>query len=135
MIRIGAGNKRRNQGPDTVRGRRRLRPWVMALEGRELLSTLTVSNTDDSGAGSLRAAVAQADADGGGDTIVFSSLFNSPHTIALTGGQLELTGTKAPTTITGPGAERTVGQRQQRLPGLQHRGRVGGDLGADSQRR
>src|SRR5262249_54431679 len=40
--------------------RRRLRPTVLALEGRELLSTLTVSNTNDSGAGSLRAAVLQA---------------------------------------------------------------------------
>jgi hypothetical protein len=103
MIRLRAGNKRRRQGPDAVRGRRRLRPWVMALEGRELLSTLTVSNTDDSGAGSLRAAIAQADADGGGDTIVFSSLFDTPQTITLTGGQLELTGTEAGTTVTGPG--------------------------------
>jgi uncharacterized protein (TIGR03067 family) len=76
----------------------------MALEGRELLSTLTVSNTYDSGPGSLRAAVAQANADGGGDTIVFSSLFSAPQTITLTSGQLELIGTKAGTTITGPGA-------------------------------
>jgi hypothetical protein len=77
---------------------------VLALEGRELLSTLTVSNTDDSGAGSLRAAISQANSDSGGDTIVFSELFSSPQTITLTGGQLELTGTRAPTTITGPGA-------------------------------
>jgi hypothetical protein len=49
---------------------RRLRPTVMALEGRMLLSTLTVSNTNDSGSRSLRAAVAQASADGGGDTIL-----------------------------------------------------------------
>ena len=48
---------------DQQRGRRergaarrsgRLRPAVMALEGRALLSQLTVTNTDDSGAGSLR---------------------------------------------------------------------------------
>src|SRR6516225_10647594 len=104
MIRIGTRNKRRKHGPDTVRGRLRLRPSVMALEGRALLSTLTVSNTSDSGAGSLRAAVAQANSDGGGDTIVFSSLFDTPQTITLTGGQLELSGTTAPTTITGPGA-------------------------------
>jgi hypothetical protein len=76
----------------------------MALEGRALLSTLTVSNTSDSGAGSLRAAVAQANAGGGGDTIVCSSLFNTPQTITLTGGQLEFTGARAGTTITGPGA-------------------------------
>ena len=82
---------------------RRLLPMVMALEGRELLSTLTVSNTNDSGADSLRAAIGQANADGGGDTIVFSSKFNTPRTITLTGGSLLLTGT-ATTTITGPGA-------------------------------
>jgi hypothetical protein len=76
----------------------------MALEGRSLLSTITVGNTYDSGPGSLRAAVIQADRDGGGDTIVFSSLFNSPQTIALTSGALQLTG-KATTTIEGPGAK------------------------------
>ena len=86
-----------------ARRTRRLRPAVMALEGRALLSTLTVSNTNDSGPGSLRAAVAQANSDGGGDTIEFSSLFNTPQTITLTSGQLALTGT-ATTTISGPGA-------------------------------
>ena len=84
--------------------RRRLRPTVTALESRALLSMLTVSNINDTGTGSLRAAVAQADADGGGDMIVFSSLFNTPQTITLTSGQLELTGTAAATTIDGPGA-------------------------------
>jgi CSLREA domain-containing protein len=82
----------------------RRQPLLEALEGRELLSVLTVSNTNDSGAGSLRAAVTQASSDGGGDTIVFSSLFKTPQTITLTSGQLELTGTVAPTSITGPGA-------------------------------
>ena len=105
MIRIGAGNKRRRQGPVANRGRRRMRPTVIALERRELLATFTVNSTaDDGSAGTLRAAIAQANADGGGDTIVFSSLFNTPQTITLTGGQLELTGTTAGTTITGPGA-------------------------------
>jgi parallel beta-helix repeat protein len=85
--------------------RRRLSPTVTALEGRALLSTLTVSNTDDSGPGSLRAAVAQTNSDGGGDTIVFSSLFTTPQTITLPSGQLELTGTSGTTIITGPGAK------------------------------
>jgi hypothetical protein len=104
MIMTGnrAGNKRRKHGADAVQGRRRLRPTVSALEGRELLSTLTVSNTSDSGAGSLRAAIVQANADAGGDTIVFSSLFNTPRTIRLTGGPLILSN-PAGTTITGPG--------------------------------
>jgi hypothetical protein len=103
MGRIGARDRRR-RGRETGTGRRRLRPTVMALEARTLLSTLTVSNTNDSGAGSLRAAVNQANVDGGGDTILFSSLFNTPQTIALTGGQIELTGKTGPTTIQGPGA-------------------------------
>ncbi len=104
MGRIGA----RDQGrcgweTGAGRGRRRLWPTVMALAGRALLSTLTVSNTNDSGAGSLRAAVNQANSDNGGDAIVFSSLFNTPRMITLTGDALMLTGT-ATTTITGPGA-------------------------------
>jgi hypothetical protein len=75
----------------------------MALEGRALLSTLTVSNTNDSGPGSLRAAVNQADTDRGGDTIVFSSMFNADRVIGLTSGELVLD-TPETTTITGPGA-------------------------------
>ena len=102
MSFLGARDHRR-RGRDAARRRLRLRPAVMALEGRELLSPLTVSNTDDSGPGSLRAAVLQANTDGGGDTINFSNLFNTPQTITLTSGQLALTGT-ATTTISGPGA-------------------------------
>ena len=75
----------------------------MALEGRTLLSTVTVSNTNDSGDGSLRQAILDANTNAGDDAIVFSSLFNSRQTITLTGGQLTLTDT-ATTTITGPGA-------------------------------
>jgi hypothetical protein len=101
MFRIRMSNNRRKPGPNAIRGR--LRPTLMEMERRELLSALTVSNTNDSGAGSLRAAVVQANSDGGGDTIVFSSLFSTPQTITLTSGQLELTGA-ATTTITGPGA-------------------------------
>jgi CSLREA domain-containing protein len=82
---------------------------VIALEGRTLLSTFTVTSTDDSAPpnnpapGTLRWAVQQADANNQADTIVFSSLFNSPQTISLTGGTLQLTD-MATTTITGPGA-------------------------------
>jgi hypothetical protein len=79
----------------------------MALEGRTLLSTIVVNNPTDTPVANqidLRQAIAQANSDGGGDTIVFSSLFDTPQTITLTGGQLELSGTTSPTTITGPGA-------------------------------
>jgi hypothetical protein len=101
--------EQRPRGQRTGRDRGwRLRPTVMVLESRALLSTVTVSNTNDSGSGSLRAAVSQANADGGGDTIVFSSLFNTTQTITLTGGQLELTGSTGTTTIQGPGANLLV---------------------------
>jgi hypothetical protein len=69
MIRIGAGNKRRKHGPDAVPRRLRLRPTLMALEGRTLLSTIVVNNPTDTpvtGLTDLRQAIAQANKDGGG---------------------------------------------------------------------
>ena len=53
--------------------RRTVRGWsIERLEGRALLSTITVSNTDDAGAGSLRAAIEQANQDAAQDTITFA---------------------------------------------------------------
>ena len=43
--------------------RQRFSPRVVLMEDRTLLSTLVVTNLHDSGAGSLRAAVAAADAE------------------------------------------------------------------------
>ena len=51
--------------------RRRLLPTVMALEGRRLLSTFTVTNTADSGAGSLRYEIGLANSPAGANTIDF----------------------------------------------------------------
>lgn len=48
----------------------------------------TVTNTNDSGAGSLRDAVTRASADGGFDFIEFDSSFNVPRTITLTSGAI-----------------------------------------------
>ncbi len=103
-IEVKSGH-RRQRVAIARRTRRLLRPSLLALEGRTLLSTIVVNNPTDirvTGQTDLRQAIAQADTDGGGDTIVFSSLFNSPQKITLTGGQLELSGTMAATTITGP---------------------------------
>jgi len=61
-------------------------------------ATFTVTNTNDSGAGSLRDAVAQANAAPGADTIDFSVT----GTILLTSGQIAI---KGPLTIVGPGAD------------------------------
>jgi hypothetical protein len=69
------------------------------LEARHLLATFTVTNLNDSGADSLRDAVAQANVDAVADDIVFDS--GLIGTIGLTSGELLIT---QPVTITGPGA-------------------------------
>ena len=95
--------RRRRRGAELLRSQR-LRPTVMALEARTLLSTFTVDSTaDDGSAGTLRWAISQANGSQGADTIDFSALFNTPQKIALTSGPLGSTDT-ATTTISGPGA-------------------------------
>src|SRR5213080_786003 len=96
--------------------RRRARLALEALEGRDVPATFTVTNAlDDGSAGSLRWAVAQANATPGADTINFSSLFNAAQTITLTGGQLTLTDTTGATSITRPGRGLTVSGGGQSL--------------------
>ncbi len=53
------------------------------------MATYSVDNTNDSGAGSLRLAITQAEANPGADTIIFSLPPGS--TIALTGGEIDIT--------------------------------------------
>src|SRR5262245_27721157 len=71
------------------------------LEGRLVLSAFHVTTLADGGAGSLRAAVAQANAHPGADVIVFEDGLTG--TIALTGGELDVTDDLK---INGPGADR-----------------------------
>ncbi len=100
-------NYERSEGNENPARRRRWRPAVMELERRELLSTIVVNNPTDTPVANqtdLSQAIAQANSDVGGDTIVFSSLFDTPQTITLTKGPLILTD-KDTTTITGPGAK------------------------------
>ena len=87
---------RTTKSPITLR--RSFRPWLETLEDRTVPSTFLVSNLNDSGAGSLRAAVQSANLNPG-STIDFA---NGLHgTIVLTSGELDLTSS---TTINGPGA-------------------------------
>ena len=89
--------------------RRRNHPRVEWMEDRTLLSTFLVSNTDDSGPGSLRQAILDANAQQGAETITFDpTAFATPQTITLTQGQLELSDTTGTETITGPAAGVTV---------------------------
>ncbi|WP_197526772.1 beta strand repeat-containing protein, partial [Botrimarina colliarenosi] len=69
------------------------------LEDRRMLATFGVINLADSGGGSLREAISQANSSPGQDTILFLGAATS-GTIALTSGELEITDSL---TITGPG--------------------------------
>ncbi len=76
-------------------------PRLEALEDRTLPSTFTVLNLNDSGQGSLRAAISAADLNPGADSISFAKGLHG--TIALTSGELRITDSL---TINGPGANR-----------------------------
>jgi hypothetical protein len=69
------------------------------LEDRTVPSTFTVLNLADSGAGSLRQAVLDANATPGADTIAFAAGLSG--TVALTSGEMSITDA---VTIGGPGA-------------------------------
>ena len=79
------------------------------MEERTLLSGFVVSNIDDSGPGSLRQAILDANDQSGANHITFDpTAFATPQTITLTSGQLELSNTSGTETITGPAAGVTV---------------------------
>jgi hypothetical protein len=71
----------------------------LALAGQAPAINLLVSNTNDSGAGSLRQCIADNAALAGGGTIIFSNIVTG--TITLTNGELLITNN---VTILGPGA-------------------------------
>ena len=65
---------------------------LLQSEWDSLLNTFTVSNTANSGAGSLRQAITDANALGGTDTISFAGLGAGTHTISLTSALPDITG-------------------------------------------
>lgn len=88
-------------------GRLRARPQVLLLEDRRLMTAIIpVTSTADSGAGTLRAAVAEADAlpASEGPAVIDFDLKRGAQ-IELTSGQLELSNTATPIEIDGPGEQ------------------------------
>src|SRR5262249_61896247 len=70
--------------------RQRFVPRLEALEDRTVPSTFTVGTLADSGPGSLRQAILDANGQAGADVIAFAPAARD-GTIALTDGQLSLT--------------------------------------------
>ena len=105
--------RRRGRGNVAARQRQRWRmqPTLLVLEDRNCC-TIVVNNPTDTpktGQTDLRQAIALANSAGGANTIDFdSTVFGTPQTITLTGGQLELSTANETVTITGPAGGVTV---------------------------
>ena len=112
--RLTTGSPTRSRRPGSRRSlsRRSVLPLLEVMEVRCLLSTIVVNNPTDTpvvGEIDLRQAIVQANTNGGAETITFDkTVFKTPQTITLTGGQLELSDTTGTETITGPKAGVTV---------------------------
>src|SRR5712692_10404888 len=79
----------------------RFMPHLEVLEGRTLPSTFTVLNLADSGPGSLRQAILDAEANPGPDVVNVAK--GVKGTITVTSGQLNIS---SDLIVTGPGADR-----------------------------
>jgi hypothetical protein len=99
-------NQNRQRNRQRQSQRHRLRPALLTLEERTLLSTIIVNNPTDTpatGQVDLRQAIAQANAATTPSSVELE-LGTTPATITLSQGQLELSNTSYPTTIyDGPG--------------------------------
>ena len=89
----------------TGRRARRLKPVLLALENRRLLSTFTVESTADDGTPARFGGRLPGELDSGREHNRLRWPALTPQTIDLAAGQLELSG---PQTITGPVAGVTI---------------------------
>jgi len=77
--------------------------FIEALEERVVPSVFTVSSISDSGQGSLRQAIIEANAEPGPDTIRFDKqTFNTPQVITLTTGEIDIS---SDLRVVGPGKD------------------------------
>lgn len=94
----------------TIRNKTKLTLFGLILAGfifapSAIAATFTVTNTNDTGAGSLRQAVLDANASAGSDTIVFDASFSTPRTIVLASViTINPADSADLVTITGPGS-------------------------------
>jgi predicted outer membrane repeat protein len=93
------------------RRRRRLCPTLEVLDDRAVPSVYHVTNIADSGPGSLRDAVAAANAHTGADVVVFDSSL-SGQVIALAGNEIQITDDLK---INGPSSLTVTGDGQSRV--------------------
>ncbi len=117
---VSSGSSRPEEchAPNRLRYRLRIRPRLEWMEDRTLLSTFTVSNTGDAGAGSLRQAILDSNADTGqANTIDFDMPGDGVQTIAP---QTELPAITVGVVIDGwsqPGFRRHAADRAEWQPG------------------
>ena len=81
-------------------------PSAEALESRTLLAVFTVTNTSDTGPGSFRQAIRDANAGGNrADTILFDPVyFSTPREIVVHNYPEQFGGVSGPLTVVGPGS-------------------------------
>jgi hypothetical protein len=90
---------------------------VESLEDRTAPAAFTVTTADDAGPGSLRQAIADANAAATDDTIDFDpGVFATPRTITLLTALPTFTAGAGALTITGPGADRLTVRRDPAAP-------------------
>src|SRR4051812_10932852 len=98
------GNRGMAPSAGRLSRRGRLRPHLEILEGRTLLATFTVANTNDGGTGSLRQAILDANTTAGADTIAFNIAGAGVRTIAPTLALPPITGPVVIDGYTQPGS-------------------------------
>jgi len=109
-------SRARREPGGAVAPRTRYRPRVEAVEARLLLSTLTVTTTADSGAGSLRQAIMDSNASTGPSVIDFNISSSGPQTITPKSALPPITN---PVTIDGTSEPGYAGQPIVQINGSQ----------------